>query len=358
MQKEIFEQPRAILDTIGTRVRVEEGEVDLDGIDLSPRAVERIRRIHLVACGTAYYACLVGKYLIEQLARIPTEVDLASEFRYRRPIVDDHCLVVPISQSGETADTLAALREGRSQGARVLSICNVRDATIARESDDVLYTHAGPEIGVASTKAFTTQLTALYLLGLRLALSAGRLERDAARERLTELLRLPRLVEQTLRLDSEIRGIAQNFVHSTNFLFLGRGIMYPIALEGALKLKEISYIHAEGYAAGEMKHGPIALIDAQMPVLIIANRSPVYDKVISNLEQVRSRDGRVIALASEGDQQIAAKADEVIRIPELGEHLTAILATIPLQLLAYHVAVLKGTDVDQPRNLAKSVTVE
>jgi glucosamine--fructose-6-phosphate aminotransferase (isomerizing) len=358
MQKEIFEQPRAIMDTIGTRVLGNEGDVELDGIDLSPERVRAIRRIYLVACGTACYACMVGKYLLEQIAGIPAEVDLASEFRYRKPILDDSSLVLTVSQSGETADTLAALREGKAFGSRVLSICNVRDATIARESDDVLYTHAGPEIGVASTKAFTTQIVALYLLALKLGISRGRLSPDEARRLLLDLMRLPRLVQRTLQLEDSIRAIAQKFFHASDFLFLGRGIMYPIALEGALKLKEISYIHAEGYAAGEMKHGPIALIDEDMPVVVIANRSPVYDKVISNLEQVRSRDGVVIAVASEGDAEISDKANEVIRIPDLGEYLTSVLAVVPLQLLAYHVAVLKGTDVDQPRNLAKSVTVE
>jgi glucosamine--fructose-6-phosphate aminotransferase (isomerizing) len=240
----------------------------------------------------------------------------------------------------------------------VISICNVRDATIARESDDVLYTHAGPEIGVASTKAFTTQIVALYLLALKLGIMRGRVGPDAAREHIQNLQRLPRLVEETLRLDEPIRAIAQKYFHATDFLFLGRGIMYPIALEGALKLKEISYIHAEGYAAGEMKHGPIALIDEKMPVVVIANRSSVYDKVISNLEQVRAREGSVIAVATEGDESIADKASEVIYIPDVGDYLTTILATVPMQLLAYHIAVLKGTDVDQPRNLAKSVTVE
>ena len=358
MQKEIFEQPRAIMDTIGTRIREEEADIDLDGIDLSPRRAEAIRRIQLVACGTAHYACMVGKYLFEQIAGVPAEVDLASEFRYRQPILDASCLVVPVSQSGETADTLAALRQGRGFGSRVLSICNVRDATIARESDDVLYTHAGPEIGVASTKAFTTQIVALYLLALKLGIARGRVDAETASRHLRDLMRLPRLVEQTLQLDESIRAIGQKFFHATDFLFLGRGIMYPIAMEGALKLKEISYIHAEGYAAGEMKHGPIALIDEDMPVVVIANRSPVYEKVVSNLEQVLSREGVVIAVASEGDTELADKVNEVIPIPDLGEYLTAVLATVPLQLLAYHIAVLKGTDVDQPRNLAKSVTVE
>jgi glucosamine--fructose-6-phosphate aminotransferase (isomerizing) len=358
MQKEIFEQPRAIMDTIGTRVSDAAGDVDLGGIDLSPETVAGIDRLCLVACGTAYYSCMVGKYLYEQIARIPTEVDLASEFRYRQPILDSSVLTVPVSQSGETADTLAALREAREAGSRVLAICNVRDATIARESDDVLYTQAGPEIGVASTKAFTTQLVAHYLLALKLGIARGVVDADAAREHVSYLLRLPRMVEQVLALDQSVRAVAQKFFHATNFLFLGRGIMYPIALEGALKLKEISYIHAEGYAAGEMKHGPIALIDESMPVVVIAERSPVRDKVVSNLEQVRTRDGIVIAIATEGDTEIAEKANEVIYIPDLGDHLTSVLATVPLQLLAYHVAVLKGTDVDQPRNLAKSVTVE
>jgi glucosamine--fructose-6-phosphate aminotransferase (isomerizing) len=358
MQKEIFEQPRAIMDTIGTRVLEEECDIDLDGIDVAGDRMDRVRRVYLVACGTAHYACMVGKYLLEQIAGVPAEVDLASEFRYRKPILDDSCLVLPVSQSGETADTLAALRQGRDLGSRVLSICNVRDSTIARESHDVLYTHAGPEIGVASTKAFTTQIVALYILALKLGMVRGRVPEDEARARLHDLMRLPRIVEHTLGLDDSVRAVAQRYFHSTDFLYLGRGIMYPIAMEGALKLKEISYIHAEGYAAGEMKHGPIALIDENMPVVVIANRSPVYEKVVSNLEQVRSRDGQVIALATEGDDEIAEKANVVIPIPDLGDYLTSVIATIPLQLLAYHVAVLKGTDVDQPRNLAKSVTVE
>jgi glucosamine--fructose-6-phosphate aminotransferase (isomerizing) len=358
MQKEIFEQPRAITDTIGARALDEEGEVDLDGIAFSADEVKGLSRIYLLACGTSWHACLVGKYMIEQLAGVPVEVDLASEFRYRKPILDERCLVIPVSQSGETADTLAALREAKSHGARVLSICNVRDATIPRESDDVLYTHAGPEIGVASTKAFTTQVVAFYLIALKLGSVAGRLSPDEMRKHLGDLLRLPRLVDQVLELDGAIHDIAQKYFHASDFLFLGRGIMFPAALEGALKLKEISYIHAEGYAAGEMKHGPIALIDESMPVVVIANRSAVYDKVISNLEEVRAREGQVIAIASEGDEAIDRNADEVIRVPDLGEYLTAVLVSVPLQLLAYHVAVLKGTDVDQPRNLAKSVTVE
>ncbi len=359
MQKEIFEQPRAVLDTIGTRLSEEECDIDLDGINIRREQAGSIDRLQLVACGTAYYSCMVGRYFYEQIAGIPTEIDLASEFRYRRsPALDESCLLVPVSQSGETADTLAALREGRRCGAHTISICNTRESSIARESDDVLYTHAGPEIGVASTKAFTTQVVAHYLLALKLGIARGVLDREQAGERMRDLMKLPRLLESTLLLDAEIRQIAQKYFHSTNFLFLGRGIMYPIALEGALKLKEISYIHAEGYAAGEMKHGPIALIDENMPVVVIANRGFLYEKVISNLEQVRSREGAVIVIATEGDDAIAEKADDVIYIPDLGEYLTAVIAVLPLQLLAYHIAVLKGTDVDQPRNLAKSVTVE
>ena len=358
MQKEIFEQPRAITDTIGTRVNEAELTVDLDGIEFGRDQVDGFRTISLVACGTASYACHVGKYMIEQIAGIPCEVDLASEFRYRSPILGSDCMVVPVSQSGETADTLAALREGRAQGARILSICNVRESTIARESDDVLYTHAGPEIGVASTKAFVTQVVALYLLALKLANVRGRLSGEPLAERLHDLMRLPRLVEEALGLDSELAAIARRYFKAEDFLFLGRGIMFPIAMEGALKLKEISYIHAEGYAAGEMKHGPIALIDENMPVVVIANQGPLYDKLVSNLEQVRARDGRVIAVATQGNTELSEKANEVVYIPDLGEFLTSILAAIPLQLLAYHVATLRGTDVDQPRNLAKSVTVE
>ena len=358
MQKEIFEQPRAITDTIGTRVNEADLNVDLDGIEFGREEADGLRSISLVACGTASYACHVGKYMIEQLAGIPCEVDLASEFRYRSPILGPNCMVVPVSQSGETADTLAALREGKGQGARILSICNVRESTIARESDDVLYTHAGPEIGVASTKAFVTQVVALYLVALKLAQVRGRLTGDELGKRLHDLMRLPRLVEKTLGRDREIADIARRYFKADDFLFLGRGIMFPIAMEGALKLKEISYIHAEGYAAGEMKHGPIALIDENMPVVVIANSGPLFDKLVSNLEQVRARDGRVIAVATEGSIELADKANEVIHVPDLGDFLTSILAVVPLQLLAYHVATLRGTDVDQPRNLAKSVTVE
>ena len=358
MQKEIFEQPRAITDTIGTRIDETTADIDLDGIAFDPDWTRDLSRITLVACGTASYACMVGKYMIEHIAKIPCEVDLASEFRYRKPILNDRCIVVPVSQSGETADTLAALREGKAQGARIISITNTRDSTIARESDDVLYTHAGPEIGVASTKCFTAQVTALYLFAVKLAIVRGLLDRSERERLLRELTSLPRIVQETLALDSQIEELAHKYFKKTDFLFLGRGIMFPLALEGALKLKEISYIHAEAYAAGEMKHGPIALIDENMPVLVIANKGPLYDKLISNLEQVRARDGQVIAIATEGDTEIADKANDVIYVPDLGEFLTAVIVSIPLQLFAYHVATRKGTDVDQPRNLAKSVTVE
>ncbi len=358
MQKEIFEQPRAITDTIGTRIDEASLDIDLDGIAFDADWVRSMNRVTLVACGTASYACMVGKYMIEHLAQIPCEVDLASEFRYRKPILDDRCMVVPVSQSGETADTLAALREGKEQGARILSITNTRDSSIARESDDVLYTHAGPEIGVASTKCFTAQVVALYLFAVKLAMVKGLLDDEQKQKLLHDVISLPRIVQNTLGLDEQIEQLAHSYFKKSDFLFLGRGIMFPLALEGALKLKEISYIHAEAYAAGEMKHGPIALIDENMPVVVIANQSPLYDKLISNLEQVRARDGQVIAIATEGDGEIGDKANDVIYVPDLGEFLTSVVVSIPLQLFAYHVATRKGTDVDQPRNLAKSVTVE
>jgi glucosamine--fructose-6-phosphate aminotransferase (isomerizing) len=358
MQKEIFEQPRAITDTIGTRVNEAEQDIDLDGIEFTREELDGLQGVTLVACGTSYYASLLGKYMIEQLSGIPVEVDLASEFRYRKPIVGTKRIVIPVSQSGETADTLAAVAEAKNQGARVLAICNVRESTIARASDDVLYTQAGPEIGVASTKAFVTQAVALYLIALKFGILRGLLSKEQIRSRLHDLMRLPRMVEGVLELDGEIQQIARHYFKAQNFLYLGRGIMFPIALEGALKLKEISYIHAEGYAAGEMKHGPIALIDENMPVVVIATKGELHDKLISNLEQVRARDGQVIAIASTGDLEIAEKANEVLQVDDLGEFLTSILVVVPLQLLAYHIATLKGTDVDQPRNLAKSVTVE
>jgi glucosamine--fructose-6-phosphate aminotransferase (isomerizing) len=358
MQKEIFEQPRAISDTIGTRALEAEGDVDLDGIELDPDFVRSLEGVHLVAMGTARIAAQLGGLMIEQFARVPALVDLASEYRYRDPVVGPRHLLIPVSQSGETTDTYQALLEGKRRGAVTLALCNAHDSTIARACDHVLYTHAGLEIGVASTKCFTAQITALYLIALKLARMRGTLGPGQVRERIVELRRVPRLAEQTLGLWAEIEAIARRYFHATNFLFLGRGVGYPVAQEGALKLKEISYIHAEGYAAGEMKHGPIALIDASMPVVIVANRSATYSKVLANAQEVRARQGIVIAVAEEGDSEIRALADEVIYVPPLRDPLSAILTTIPLQIFAYHIATLKGTDVDQPRNLAKSVTVE
>ncbi len=358
MLKEIFEQPRAVRDTVAGRLIESEGDVLLETVGLTDDQLRAIDRIFIVACGTSWHAALVGKFLIEEHCRIPVEVDIASEFRYRKPIVHDKTLIVPISQSGETADTLAGLREGKARGARILSICNVVDSSIARESDGVIYTHAGPEIGVASTKAFVTQLAALYLLTIRLGRAVGTLNRERATEMIGSLLRIPALMEETLKLNPLLEKIARTYMHASDFLYLGRGINYPIALEGALKLKEISYIHAEGYPAGEMKHGPIALIDENMPVVVLAPRTESYEKVASNMEEVIARGGRVIALCTEGDQDLKNKAEVTIEVPECRSDLAPVLLSIPLQLLAYHVAVMKGTDVDQPRNLAKSVTVE
>jgi glucosamine--fructose-6-phosphate aminotransferase (isomerizing) len=359
MQKEIYEQPRAISDTIGTRILEDQLDIDLDGIELDPRLVADLRGVTLVGCGTAWHACLIGRMMIERIARVPTDVDLASEFRYRDPLIGSSHLIVPVSQSGETADTLAAVREGRSKGATSLAICNVHESTIARESDHVLYTHAGPEIGVASTKAFTTQVVALHLLALKLGALRGQLDLETLQGLTQELRKLPRLVEESLAVWEPIEAIARKYMHAHDFLFLGRGYGFPIALEGALKLKEISYIHAEGYASGEMKHGPIALIDEGLPVVVVANQRSTYQKVISNAEEVRARGGVVIAVVDDQNDEAERYADEIIRVPATeSEVVSAILATIPLQILAYHVATLKGTDVDQPRNLAKSVTVE
>jgi glucosamine--fructose-6-phosphate aminotransferase (isomerizing) len=358
MLKEIFEQPRAIRDTLAGRLVEEQGDVFLNTIGLSDEELRAVDRICIVACGTSWHAALVGKFLIEDCCRIPVEVDIASEFRYRKPILNDRTLVILISQSGETADTLAALREGKSRGARNIAICNVVDSSIARESNGVIYTHAGPEIGVASTKAFITQLVALYLFTIHLGRILGTIDRDTGRKMIASLVQLPGLVDETLKNDREIERIARTYMQASDFLYLGRGITYPIALEGALKLKEISYIHAEGYPAGEMKHGPIALIDENMPVVVLAPRSESYEKTVSNMEEVIARGGRVIALCTEGDEDLAKKAETTIRIPSCPDDLAPVLLAVPLQLLAYHVAVMKGTDVDQPRNLAKSVTVE
>ncbi|MCB9524984.1 MAG: glutamine--fructose-6-phosphate transaminase (isomerizing) [Myxococcales bacterium] len=358
MLKEIHEQPRAITDTLRGRISLETGEVFLEDVHLTDQDIAGIQRICLSACGTAWHAGLVGRRFIEAATRIHCEVDLASEFRYRDPIVDGGTLFVAISQSGETADTLAALKEAQRRGARTLAVCNVIESSIARAADHVIYTHAGPEIGVASTKAFMTQMVALELLALFLARHRSALSPEAVRRRLSELVTLPGLVEGQVNQGHEIEAVARQYLGARDFLYLGRGINFPIALEGALKLKEISYIHAEGYAAGEMKHGPIALIDEEMPVVVISPRGPHYDKTASNLQEVRARLGKVIALATEGDDEVDAHADHVIRVPDVPEQLQPFLTTVPLQLLAYHVADLKGTDVDQPRNLAKSVTVE
>ena len=358
MLKEIFEQPRAIRDTIAGRLAEEEGTVHLEELKIPDADLAGIDRIFIVACGTSWHAALVGKFLIEEHCRIPVEVDIASEFRYRKPIVNDKTLMVLISQSGETADTLAALREGKARGAKNVAICNVVDSSIARESNGVIYTHAGPEIGVASTKAFITQLVALYLFTIKLGRTIGTIEREKGKAMVSALIHVPVLLERVLELNPQLEKIARSYMHARDFLYLGRGINYPIALEGALKLKEISYIHAEGYPAGEMKHGPIALIDENMPVVVLAPKTESYEKVVSNMEEVIARGGLVIAICSEGDAEISAKAQDTIKIPMESEGLTPILLSIPLQLLAYHIAVLKGTDVDQPRNLAKSVTVE
>ncbi|NTW56878.1 MAG: glutamine--fructose-6-phosphate transaminase (isomerizing) [Chlorobiaceae bacterium] len=357
MLKEIFEQPAVMQDVMRGRVRLAEGRVCLGGIEDYLDRLKQARRILICACGTSWHAGLIGEYLIEEFARIPVEVDYASEFRYRNPIVGVDDVVILISQSGETADTLAALRTAKEKGALVMGICNVVGSTIARETLCGMYTHAGPEVGVASTKAFTAQVIVLYMLAL--ALSKGRtISSDEAALNLRELSRLPEKATRILDLDDQIKGIAERFKDARNFLYLGRGYNFPVALEGALKLKEISYIHAEGYPAAEMKHGPIALIDEDMPVIFIATRDSTYSKILSNIEEVRSRKGRVIAIASEGDQEIGHLAEHVIYIPQASGPITPLLTVIPLQLLAYHIATLRGCNVDRPRNLAKSVTVE
>jgi len=358
MLKEIHEQPRAIRDTLAGRFSLDEGKVYLDEIELGAEALRAARKVHLVACGTSWHACLVGKFLIEKLARLPVEVDYGSEFRYRDPLVDGDSLTIVVTQSGETADTLAALREAKRRGSRSIAICNVLGSMVTREADGTLYTHAGPEIGVASTKAFTAQLAALDLLALYLAQVRGTLGPQQIRAHLLELSRVPSQMEKVLTRDPEIEEIAKRFFHATDFLFLGRGLNYPVALEGALKLKEISYIHAEGYPAGEMKHGPIALIDEKMPVVALAPDTATYDKMLANMEEVKARDGILIALASEGNRDLQQKADHLITIPRTDELFTPMLLAVPLQLLAYHIALRRGCDVDQPRNLAKSVTVE
>jgi glucosamine--fructose-6-phosphate aminotransferase (isomerizing) len=358
MLKEIYEQPRAIADTIAGRIREDHGEVFLKDMKFDDGFLQGLDRIYIVACGTSWHAGLVGKFMIEKHARLPVEIDIASEFRYRDPLVTPQTLTVVISQSGETADTLAALREARSKGGKVLAICNVLESSIARESDSVVYTHAGPEIGVASTKAFTTQLVALYLFTLHLGRVRGTLGHEMTRFMLQNLVSLPRKIEECLEINDAIEQAAQELMQARDFLFLGRGNQFPIALEGALKLKEISYIHAEGYPAGEMKHGPIALIDENLPVVVIATRNATLDKVAANMEEVHARGAWVVAVTDHDNPDLASKAETIFRIPSMDDDLMPVLTTIPLQLLAYHIAVLKGTDVDQPRNLAKSVTVE
>ena len=358
MHKEIFEQPRAVTDTIRGRVSLEEGDVVLDGMELDPAWVREIDRVVVVACGTSWHAGLSGRLMIEQLARLPVDVELASEFRHRDPVVGPRTLVLAISQSGETADTLAAVKEAKKRGARAFAICNVLGSAIPRECQGTLYTHAGPEIGVASTKAFTTQLAALFLLAVRLGRMRGTLSAEAAREHLEALVRIPQQMEHVLRQEPTVLPVARRCASARDVLFLGRGSQFPVALEGALKLKEISYIHAEGYAAGEMKHGPIALIDENLPVVVLAVKEPSYEKTLGNVEEVRARGGQVIAVVAEGDTHAASLATMALVVPQCPPLLAPLLTILPLQFLAYHVADLKGTDVDQPRNLAKSVTVE
>lgn len=358
MQKEIFEQARAITDTLRGRIDFESGCITLPDLQLSPMEAARVKRLVTVACGTSAYSGLVGKFLIEALARVPVEVDYGSEYRYRDPILDQDCAVLAITQSGETVDTLAAMEEVRNKGARLWSIVNAIGSQAMRVADGFITMQAGPEIGVASTKAFTTSVVDQYLLGLYLGQLRGTISQEQSLQHMTALARLPELVSRVLESAPQVEALADKIADFEDFLYLGRGINYPIALEGALKLKEISYIHAEGYPAGEMKHGPIALIDKNMPVVAIAIKDRVYDKMISQIEQAKARHGVVIAIATEGDEFIATKADHVLYIPEVPEFLSPIITVIPLQLLAYYIALIRGRDVDQPRNLAKSVTVE
>jgi glucosamine--fructose-6-phosphate aminotransferase (isomerizing) len=365
MLKEIYEQPRAVRDTTLGRVSQETGQVFLDEMDIAPAEFARFRQVKIIACGTSWHAAMAGKFMIEKLARLPVEVDYGSEFRYRDPIVSDHTLTIVISQSGETADTLAAQREAKQKGSPTLAICNAVGSMITREAAGTIYTHAGPEIGVASTKAFTCQLTALFILAMYLGQANGSLDESCSRSLVQELLHIPGKLETVLSHDPVYEALGRELHRATDFLFLGRGVHFPIALEGALKLKEISYIHAEGYPAGEMKHGPNALIDEKLPVVVLAthdssNRESrlLYEKTLSNIQEVKAREGIVVALVTEGDQEVRKFADHVIEIPPAGDLLAPILEIAPLQLLAYHIAVRRGCDVDQPRNLAKSVTVE
>src|SRR5690554_3118763 len=358
MLKEIYEQPQAIKDTFRGRLLSEKGVIRMAGVEDNLNRFLNAKRIIIAACGTSWHAGLVAEYMIEEFARIPVEVEYASEFKYRNPIITENDILIAISQSGETADTLAAIKLAKEKGAFVFGVCNVVGSSIARETHAGAYTHAGPEIGVASTKAFTTQITVLSLIALRLAHAKGNISQSEYFRHLIELEAIPEKVEEALKEDDNIINISAIYKDATNCLFLGRGVNFPVALEGALKLKEISYIHAEGYPAAEMKHGPIALIDENMPVIVIAPQQNHYDKVVSNIQEIKARSGKIIALVSKGDEQVKALADHVIEMPNSTEALTSIIATIPLQLLSYHVAVLRGANVDQPRNLAKSVTVE
>jgi glucosamine--fructose-6-phosphate aminotransferase (isomerizing) len=358
MLKEIYEQPRAVSDTIRGRVHQDPASVGFENVSWTDDEWRQFRRVLLVGCGTAWHAGLIAKFMLEDLARIPVEVDYADEFRYRDPIVDRETLFVAVTQSGETVDVLVSMAEARRRGARVLGVVNAIGSQAARSADGVIYTHAGPEVGVASTKAFTSQLTALYLLALKMAQARETMSSDDLNAAIQHLLELPHRMGDVLNRDQGYEDLANHYAKCRNFLFLGRGINYPIALEGALKLKEISYIHAEGYPAGEMKHGPIALIDEEMPVVAIAVRDHVYEKTLNNVAQVKSRGGVLIGLGNDGDETLAQTSDHFLRVPETSEHLTPLLTALPLQLLAYHVADRRGCDVDQPRNLAKSVTVE
>ncbi len=358
MLKEIHEQSRAITDTVRGRASVEQGEVFFEELKIEKATLDDIRRIVIIACGTSWHAGLVGKHYIEAATRVPVEVDLASEFRYRDPVIDKYTLLIAISQSGETADTLAALKEAKERGAHTAAICNVIGSSIARAAGDVVYTHAGPEIGVASTKAFTTQMVALYLLAIYLGRKLERLTKPDAQKLIETLLQVPSDVDKAITLNWHVRDVARRYMNATSSLYLGRGLLHPIALEGALKLKEISYIHAEGYAAGEMKHGPIALIDENTPTVVVAPRGPTYEKTASNLAEILARRGKVIGVGDADDEQLRAMCDDFLALPPTQPWAAPIVAVVPLQLLAYHIADLKGTDVDQPRNLAKSVTVE
>jgi glucosamine--fructose-6-phosphate aminotransferase (isomerizing) len=358
MLKEIFEQPRSIRDSLRGRMDPDTGRISMAGIIDFENKFLQAQRIIIIGCGTSWHAGLVGEYLIEELARIPVEVEYASEFRYRNPIITENDIVIAISQSGETADTLAAIQLAKQKGATIFGICNVVGSSIARATHAGAYTHAGPEIGVASTKAFTAQVSVLALIALALGHKKGNLTEQTYHKLLTELDRIPDLVSEVLKTEDQIRQISQVFKDARNFLYLGRGFNFPVALEGALKLKEISYIHAEGYPAAEMKHGPIALIDEEMPVVVIANRNTSYEKIVSNIQEVKARGGKLIAIVTKGDTEVRKMADYCIEIPEVEEALSPLITVIPLQLLSYHIAVLRGCNVDQPRNLAKSVTVE